>query len=83
MNPYLVTGLSLYSIYRLVKGYVYYPLKSVVKYEIQQSRPVEKLIIYYGKDTVVVMGATQGLAPAYCKKLIECGFDEFLLIDDN
>lgn len=37
----------------------------------------------YGKGLVIITGATTGLGPAYCKKLIEAGYREFLLIDED
>jgi short-subunit dehydrogenase len=33
--------------------------------------------------SVIITGATNGLGPSYCKKFIECGFKDFILIDES
>lgn len=76
-------GLTFYSAYMLTYKFIYTPLRALLKYSYINSQPLDKLSIYYGKGTVVVVAPTIGLGPAYCKKLIDAGFNDFLLIDED
>jgi hypothetical protein len=83
MNKYLVMGLSMYAIYRITRNLIIDPIVTTTKYLINQSRSLKTLTDTYGEGTIVITGATIGLGPAYCKTLIEAGFENFVLIDED
>ena len=83
MNKYVLMSLSFYASYHLLKTFVCKPLLTLSRFLYAQSKPIEKLIINYGKGVCIVTGAARGLGPIYIKKLIESGFRDFILIDES
>lgn len=83
LNKYLVMGFSIYGMYKLLKYFIYNPLREVMKFVRVEMTPLSSLLRTYGKNLIVITGPTTGLGPAYCKKLIQAGFRDFLLIDEN
>eukprot|EP00347_Sterkiella_histriomuscorum_P023631 403333929 len=83
MNKYVVMGFTAFGVYKLVKNFLINPFKEVTKFLYIESRPLSSLLYTYGKNLIIITGPTTGLGPAYCKKLIQAGYRDFLLIDED
>lgn len=76
-------GFTFYSLYKIFKNFIWTPFREVSKFLLIESRPLSSLLYTYGKNLIVITGPTTGLGPAYCKKLIQAGYRDFLLIDED
>ena len=83
MNKYMIMGLSIYSTYKLIAKFIYAPLMITLRHFWHRRKPITYLIDKYGKGTIIITGATNGLGPAYCKALIKAGYEDFILIDEE
>jgi len=78
VNKYLLIGLCTYSMYKLLKKFVYFPALQLY-YTLLPFRG-EELIRKYCNGWVVITGAGGGLGPAYTRVLANGGYRKFLLI---
>lgn len=83
MNRYLVLSFVIFGSYKIFKNFIWNPFREVSKFLIIESRPLSSLLYTYGKNLIIITGPTTGLGPAYCRKLIEAGYRDFLLIDED
>ncbi len=82
-NKYIIMGFTVWGMYKLFRNLIFNPFMSVSYYFYVQSRPLSNLVMTYGQGLVIITGPTTGLGPAYCKTLINAGFKNFLLIDED
>lgn len=78
---YLGIALSSYSSYLLIKNFIWWPLYTIAFYFWNKRGSLKSLLKTYGNGLVIITGAVSSLGPAYCRKLLNAGFSDFLLLD--
>ena len=65
-NKYIIMGFTGYCIYKLVRNFIFIPMREIIRYVRFQLRPLDSIKLIYGDGKIIITGATQGLGPAYC-----------------